>query len=84
MGRPSGNGLIELVDEKSQERGFFCMKLTGYILKEREEHPELDIQDLWEQRFSEAKSGSCAYIGICPIYARTKKVKGFQLSLEFM
>ena len=33
--KPKGNGLIELVDDKSQDTGFFCMKLVGFLNKER-------------------------------------------------
>jgi len=87
MGRPTGNGLIELVDEKSQDRGFFCMKLAGYIMQERKEQLTLDPADLWELRFSEAKTGACAYRDICPIYARTIAKRGkqvIQLTLEFL
>lgn len=87
MGKPAGNGLIELVDEKSHDRGFFCMKLTGYIMQEHREMPDSDMQDLWEKRFTEAKAGNCAYHDICPIYARTmtRRLKqGLQLSFEFL
>lgn len=73
MGRPTGNGLIELVDEKSSDRGFFCMKLVGFILREQKEQLTLDPQDLYTLRFSEAKDGLCAYRDECPVYARTKK-----------
>lgn len=33
--RPKSNGLIELVDQKSQDRGFFCMKLAAFINQEK-------------------------------------------------
>lgn len=55
MGRFVGNGLIELVDEKSSDRGFFCMKLVGDIGEESKEQLTLDYQDLWELCFSEAR-----------------------------
>lgn len=83
MGRPVGNGLIEIVDEKSKERGFFCMKLVDYIIEEEEEL--IDIE-LWEKRFSEAKAGQCAYGEKCPIYARTITKRGkqpVQLTIKF-
>jgi len=73
MGRPQGNGLIELVDEKSKDRGFFCMKLVGYILEESKEQLTLDGQDLYALRFKEAKQGNCAYRDSCPIYERTRQ-----------
>lgn len=84
--RPTGNGLIELVDEKSSDKGFFCMKLAGFIQNESKTQLTLDKQDLWELRFSEAKKGNCAYRNECPIYARTKAAhpaKPIQLMLNF-
>jgi len=86
MGRPVGNGLIELVDEKSSDHGFFCMKLVGYIGEESKEQLTLDYQDLWELRFSEAKAGRCAYRDACPIHARAVAKRGkqpVQLTLNF-
>lgn len=70
--RPKGNGLIELVDDKSQDKGFFCMKLVGFLNKERNEQGIIP-PELWEMRFNEAKSGSCFYRTICPVYERTRK-----------
>lgn len=85
--RPSGNGLIELVDEKSRDSGFFCMKLAGFIKSETKENwTNLAPQDLWELRFSEAKAGKCAYRSKCPIYAKTREkhpVQPKQLSFNF-
>ena len=63
--RPKGNGLIELVDDKSQDKGFFCMKLVGFLNKERNEQGIIP-PELWEMRFNEAKSRSCFYRTICP------------------
>ncbi len=86
MGRPQGNGLIELVDEKSQDKGFFCMRLAGFIQREKHEQLTLDPQDLWELRFTEAKAGNCAYKQECHIYARTianRKKTPVQLTFNF-
>lgn len=83
--RPKSNGLIELVDQKSQDRGFFCMKLAAFINQEKKENWTIsDKQDLWELRFSEAKAGNCAYKLECPIYAKTmakQKKQPVQLSI---
>ena len=82
MGRPVGNGLVELVDSKSKESGFFCMQLVGYLKEEERKTGE----DLWEKRFSQAKAGNCAYRDLCPIYARTlakRRKEPVQLSLDF-
>ena len=60
--KPTGNGLIEMVDEKSTDRGFFCMELVGFIFKDGSDYTE---------RFAQAKRGQCAYKNVCRIYART-------------
>lgn len=49
--RPKGNGVIELVDDKSQDKGFFCMKLVGFLNKERNEQGIIP-PELWEMRFN--------------------------------
>lgn len=79
MGKPVGNGMIELVDEKSSDRGFFCMKQVGHISEEVKEQLTLDCQDLWELRFNEAKKGISAYRDCCPIHVRTIAKRGKQL-----
>lgn len=82
MGRPVGNGLVELVDSKSKESGFFCMQLVGYLNEEERDTGA----DLWEIRFFQAKAGGCAYRDKCPIYARTlakREKKPVQLTLNF-
>lgn len=71
--RPQNNGLIELHDSKNKkERGFFCMKLVGFLNKEAELGTE-EYEKLWRVRFAMAKSGKCHYRLSCPIYERTKK-----------
>ena len=85
MGRPVGNGLVELVDSKSKESGFFCMQLVSYI-NEEEKMGNPEYVDVWEIRFSQAKAGQCAYRDKCPIYARTlakREKKPVQLTLNF-
>lgn len=71
MGRPHGNGIVSLHDNKESNHGFFCMRLADYIRK------EIPIGDnlhgtLWRVRFAQAKAGKCAYRGICPNYAKSK------------
>lgn len=86
MSRPVGNGLIELIDEKSSDHGFFCMKLVGYIGEESKEQLTMDYQDLWKLRFSEAKAGRCAYRDTCSVYAETVAKRGkkpIQLTFDF-
>lgn len=85
MGTPVGNGLVEIVDGKSDDRGFFCMKLVGYITEEMDRTGETSF-DFWHKRFVEAQEGVCAYRDICQIYTRTVAKHGHkpvQLSLEF-
>ena len=83
--RPKGNGLIELVDDKSQDNGFFCMKLVEFLNKERNEQGIVQ-PELWKMRFNEAESGSCFYRTICPVYERTRKAhpaEPIQLTFNF-
>lgn len=75
--KPKGNGLIELVDDKSQDSGFFCMKLVGFLNKERNDQGIIP-PDLWEKRFNEAKAGVCFYRNTCPVYERTRKAHPIQ------
>ena len=85
MGRPQSNGLIELVDSKSQDSGFFCMQLVSY-LNEEVKMGTPKYADLWEVRFTQAKLHRCAYMNKCPIFARTKAKQSktpVQLSLNF-
>ena len=80
------NGLIELVDEKSNDSGFFCSALMAYIMHEAQQDIAISLDDLWLQRFDEAKIGLCRYRANCPIYARTKsnpKYNNIQLQFEF-
>ena len=84
MGKPVGNGLVEIFGEKTKERGFFCMKLVGYILEDEETF--LTPLDYYDQQFAQARSGNCPYKDKCPIYARTKKKHGrkpVQLCINF-
>ena len=86
MSKPKVNGLIELVDEKSHDRGFFCMQLTSFIMKESKKSGR-SVADLWEERFGEAKNGICSYRNLCHIYARTmskQENKVVQLQFEFL
>ena len=83
MGRPQSNGLIELVDSKSQDSGFFCMQLVSY-LNEEVKMGTPKYADLWEVRFTQAKLHRCAYMNKCPIFAKAKQSKTpVQLSLNF-
>jgi hypothetical protein len=67
------NGLVEFHDGKNKkERGFFCMKLVGFINKEAELGTE-EYALLWRDRFNMAKAGRCHYRLNCSIYERTKK-----------
>lgn len=68
--RPQGTGIVELHDTKQNERGFFCMKLVGYLNEEAQMGTEA-YAELWDERFSQAKTGLCAYRDKCPIHART-------------
>ena len=76
-----GNGLVELVDERSSDSGWFCMALVAKIRTEANNDPQR-IGELWHQRFAEAESGRCFYRLTCAIHARTQEAKPVQLSLD--
>lgn len=77
--KPQNIGLVALHDEKEDRSGFFCMKLVEFLNEEAEMGTER-YAALWEQRFDQAKAGTCAYRERCPIYASTPK-RPRQLSL---
>lgn len=67
MSRPNSNGLVELVDEKSSDRGFFCMDLVGFMFRDE----TTKVGEVWHEKFTQAKSGNCPYRDKCQRYART-------------
>lgn len=82
MGRPKGNGLVELVDEKgSRDSGFFCMDLVGHLKEE-------GVTD-WEKfhrAFIEAESGRCPYLALCERGRKTmerREREGIQMTFNF-
>ena len=86
MGVPVGNGLVEITDEKSCDRGFFCMRLVGYITEEVRLTGDRSW-DFWHSRFHAAETGSCPYRKKCPKYAATvatfRHAEPIQLSFDF-
>ena len=78
--KPKGNGLIPLHDEKQEERGFFCMKLVQFLNTEAEMGTD-EYKRLWEERFTAAKNGCCAYKARCQMYEKTVKDRPIQLDL---
>lgn len=77
--KPQNSGLVSLHDDKEDPGGFFCIKLVTFLNEEAEMGTER-YGELWEERFNQAKAGTCAYRERCPIYARTPK-RPIQLSL---
>ena len=85
MGVPVGTGLVEITGEQSNDSGFFCIKLCGFISDEMRRSCDTSF-DFWHQRFLEAQGGRCAYTHICPNYARTVAKRGkkpVQLNIDF-
>lgn len=71
MGRPKGNGIVELVDEgQGKELGFFCMDLVKFLSDEIDERGDTSWE-FWHGRFEEARLGKCAFRDKCERYART-------------
>ena len=80
MGKPQNNGLVELVDEKVDGKGFFCMDLVGFMSDDE----TTKDWEAWHDKFTQAKSGNCPYRDRCQRYRRTMEKqmkKGVQLKL---
>lgn len=67
MGRPQNNGLVEFVDEKIDSKSFFCMNLVGFMFNDE----TTKAWEVWHEKFTQAKTGSCPYRDKCQRYART-------------
>lgn len=68
MGRPKGNGLVELIDDNADSgRGFFCMDLVSLMWNDE----AVKGWDEWHKRFLQAKAGECPYRDRCQRYSRT-------------
>lgn len=79
--RPQGNGLVEIVDERSTDNGFYCGDLVGFITSDKQFDGSWEY---WHSRFREAAAKRCAYRAVCPRYARTMEnyqAQPIQLSL---
>ena len=75
MGRPRGNGLVELVDErpKSGSGAWHCMDFWLFAYDEEDKSLEAA-----HDRLQQAKAGNCPYRDRCPRYARTIEKLGRQ------
>lgn len=79
--RPQGNGLVEMVDERSTDKGFYCGDLVGFITSDKQFDGSWEY---WHTRFREAAAKRCAYRSVCQRFARTMQnyqAQPIQLSL---
>lgn len=67
MSRPQSNGLVELVDEKIDGKGFHCMDLVGFMFADE----TTKGWEVWHEKFTQAKAGNCPYRDKCKRYVRT-------------
>ena len=67
MGRPQNNGLVELIDEKIDGKGFFCMDLVGFMFDDE----TTKVWEVWHEKFMQAKNGKCPYRDRCKRHERT-------------
>lgn len=67
MSRPQGNGLVELVDDKTNDMGFFCRDLVVFMYGDE----TTATWEGWHEKFMQAKAGNCPYRDRCPRHART-------------
>ena len=77
MSRPKSNGLVSLHDDKTEERGFFCMDLVSLMWNDE----NVKGWDAWHEKFTQAKNGECPYRDRCKRYERTIKKRPVQLKL---
>lgn len=76
MGRPRGNGLVELVDERPKSDGGAWHCMDFWLFAYGEEDKSLEAA---HDRLQQAKAGNCPYRDRCPRYARTVERHGRQL-----
>lgn len=56
MGRPKGNGLVELIDDNADRgRGFFCMDLVSLMWNDE----AVKGWEEWHACFEQARCGEC-------------------------
>ena len=76
MGRPKGNGLVELIDDNADRgRGFFCMDLVSLMCNDE----AVKGWEEWHKRFIQAKAGECPYRDRCQRYSRTMESRARRL-----
>jgi len=59
-------------EEPVKQNEFFCMKLVGFIMRDK---------CSYQETFDKARGGDCPYKGECEIYRRTVARVGNQLAL---
>lgn len=72
-----------IFEETNDNHGFFCMKLSSYILEEMQEIKDWGKrQELYTKRWDQAKSNNdCFYKDHCPIFKRTIKKQRLKVRL---
>ena len=60
MGRPVGNGLVEMVDEREDSSGWFCMDLVMLLTD-----AGMTDWDSWHGAFVDAEAGRCPLAMTC-------------------
>ena len=67
--KPVGNGLVTMVDDKQQERGFSCMKLVKFLGNDK----KYDKWEQWHAAHEAASNGNGPFRHLCEIYKKTVK-----------
>lgn len=74
---PNSTGLVALHDDRQKERGFNCMQLITYLVKDG-----VMSWARWHGAHVQAAAGLCPYADRCPIHGRTaKRIGAVQMSL---
>lgn len=64
---PKSNGLVEIQGTKQKERGFCCMKLIGFLTRDK-----VKDREEWHGAHLLAADHKCRYKDECPIHQRTQ------------
>ena len=67
--KPIGNGVVTMVDDKQQERGFSCMKLIKFLWNDK----KYEEWEAWSGAHIAAANGNCPFRHLCEIYKKTVK-----------
>lgn len=77
---PKSNGLVEIQGTPSKEKGFCCMRLIKFLVRDK-----VKDWDEWHVAHLQASQRNCPYKGVCDKAPKVQVVrsKPIQLELDF-